>query len=54
MHSVSSSSYSAVAVLLAHKQFIDFNEKQWHSLLNSRYVYDLKGIVPDKYLPVRP
>ena len=54
IHEATASSCSVVAVLLAHHQFIDFTDTEWNNLLDNRLVYDLKGIVPDKYSPVRP
>ena len=52
--SAASVNYSAVAVLLAHSEFIDYSVESWSSILQSAFVYDLKCIVPPIFNPSLP
>ena len=46
--------YSAVLLAVAHRDFVEFDQKIWGSLLHEDgIIYDLKGIVPKKYKPIR-
>ena len=54
LESLASLNFSAVAVLVSHSEFLEFNLDDWHSLLNSSFVYDLKGIVPSVFSPSNP
>lgn len=47
--------YHAVAVLVAHKEFVELTTETWESLLKSNGVlFDLKGIVPRPLVDIRP
>ena len=46
--------YSAVLLTVSHQYFINFETKDWESLLESNGIFmDLKGIIPRKLLPFR-